>query len=179
MDQSVKKGDLIMGFNRILAACTVAAATALSAGAAMAQATVVTCESIDYRSRECPVPGGPVTLTRQLSSSPGDCIPGRTWGFNAYNNTIWVANGCRAEFSVGAVHSRPHERAPGVTLTCESVDYRNQECPVPGGPVFLRRQLSSPPGDCIEGRTWGFNGYSNTIWVTNGCRAEFRAGVGD
>ena len=66
-------------------------------------------------------------------------------------------------------------RAQGVA---HPIDYRNQECPVPGGPVFLRRQLSSPPGDCIEGRTWGFNGYANTIWVTNGCRAEFRAGVG-
>jgi hypothetical protein len=167
-----------MDLNRILTMCAVAAATALFAGAVAAQGMIVTCESVDYRSRECPVPGGPVMLTRQLSSSPGDCIPGRTWGFNGYNSTIWVTNGCRAEFSVGADNSRPPMPAPGITLTCESIDYRNQECPVPGGPVFLRRQLSSPPGDCIEGRTWGFNGYSNTIWVTNGCRAEFRAGVG-
>jgi hypothetical protein len=60
-------------------------------------------------------------------------------------------------------------------VTCESINYRNQECSVSGGPVTLVRQLSSPPGDCIEGRTWGFNGY-NMIWVSNGCRAEFRAG---
>ncbi len=166
-----------MNLNRILTACAVAAATALFAGGVAAQ-MIVTCESINYQSQECPVPGGPAMLTRQLSSPPGDCVPGRTWGFNGYNNTIWVTNGCRAEFSVGNANSRPPTPAPGIILTCESIDYRNQECPVPGGPVFMRRQLSSPPGDCIEGRTWGFNGYSNTIWVTNGCRAEFRAGVG-
>jgi hypothetical protein len=47
---------------------------------------------------------------------------------------------------------------------------------VNGGPVVLVRQLSSPPGNCIEGQTWGFNASNNAIWVSNGCRAEFRAG---
>ena len=123
------------------------------------------------------MPGGPVALVRQLSTSPGDCIEGQTWGFNGNNKTIWVRDGCRAEFRVGyfGEHQRPNS-APGMMVTCESMNYRDQECPVPGGPVALVRQLSTSPGDCIEGQTWGFNGNNNTIWVRDGCRAEFRVG---
>ena len=68
--------------------------------------------------------------------------------------------------------------AQGTIVTCESQNYQNAECPIAGGPVAIIRQLSTPPGDCIEGQTWGFNGYNNTIWVTGGCRAEFRTGYG-
>jgi hypothetical protein len=127
------------------------------------------------------VPGGPVALVRQLSTPPGDCIEGRTWGFDG-NNTIWVANGCRAEFRVGYVgvgaNPRPRPES-GMTVTCESMNYRHEECPVPDGPVALVRQLSTPPGDCIEGQTWGINRNNNTIWVRNGCRAEFRVASRD
>jgi len=136
-------------------------------------ATVV-CESIDYRQQECSVPSGPVSIARQLSTPPGDCIEGRTWGSNG-QNMIWVSNGCRAEFYVGYSGGHRPRPPPAAVVTCESINYRNQECSVSGGPVTLVRQLSSPPGDCIEGRTWGFNGY-NMIWVSNGCRAEFSAG---
>jgi hypothetical protein len=149
----------------------------LFAGTVAAQAIIVTCESIDYRDQACPVSGGPVALVRQLSTTPGDCIEGRTWGFDGNNNTIWVSSGCRAEFQVGYVGAYPRPLpAPGTTVTCESINYRDQACPVPGGPVALVRQLSTTPGDCIEGRTWGFDGNNNTIWVSSGCRAEFRVG---
>lgn len=163
---------------RTLTTCAVAALAALFAGTVAAQAATVTCESMNYRHEECPVPGGPVALVRQLSTPPGDCIEGQTWGFNGNNNTIWVRKGCRAEFRVGYVgaYERPF-RERGVTVTCESMNYRHQECRVPGGPIAFVRQLSSPPGDCIEGQTWGFNGH-DTIWVRNGCRAEFRVGYG-
>lgn len=163
----------------ITAACAVAAAATLFTGTGGAQAMTVTCESINYRNQQCSVPGGPVALVRQLSASPGDCIEGQTWGFDGNHNTIWVANGCRAEFRVADVGAYPRvgaytreRREPGMTVTCESMNYRDHECPVPDGPVALVRQLSTPPSDCIEGQTWGFN--NNAIWVRNGCRAEFR-----
>lgn len=55
----------------------------------------VVCESINYRKNTCNIPrGSKVELTRQLSSS--SCQG--AWGYN--RNQIWVANGCRAEFSV-------------------------------------------------------------------------------
>ena len=83
---------------RPITACAVAAVATLFTGTVAAQAMTVTCESINYRDQECPVPDGPVALVRQLSTPPGDCIEGQTWGFN--NNAIWVRNGCRAEFRV-------------------------------------------------------------------------------
>jgi len=167
-----------MGIKRILTTCAVAATAALFAGTIAAQAMIVTCESQDYRDATCAVPAGPVVLLRQLSTPPGDCIEGRTWGFNSWNNTIWVNSGCRAEFRVGYQDAYPRPAPPsGTTVICESINYRNAECAVPGGPVSILRQLSTPPGDCIESRTWGFNGYA--IWVTGGCRAEFRVGYQD
>ena len=163
-----------MRIARPMITCAVAAVAALFAGNVAAQA-IVTCESMNYRHQECPVPDGPVSLVRQLSTPPGDCIEGQTWGFNRENNTIWVRDGCRAEFRVAYAgeYRRPRPER-GMTVTCESMNYRHQECPVPDGPVSLVRQLSTPPGDCIEGRTWGFDRENNTIWVRNGCRAEFR-----
>jgi hypothetical protein len=66
--------------------------------------------------------------------------------------------------------------AQGAYVTCESVDYGNTECRVDGGPVMLARQLSAV--DCVEGRSWGFDASRRMIWVSNGCRAEFRVGGG-
>jgi hypothetical protein len=162
---------------RPLITCAIAAVVTLFAGIVAAQAMIITCESINYRDQQCAVSDGPVALVRQLSATPGDCIEGQTWGFNGDSNTIWVSNGCRAEFRVGYAGAYPRPRPePGMTVTCESINYRDQQCAVSGGPVALVRQLSATPGDCIEGQTWGFNGNSNTIWVSNGCRAEFRVG---
>lgn len=58
----------------------------------------------------------------------------------------------------------------GDIVRCESNDGRTRECPTDGGRVVLQRQLSR--GACIEGRNWGYG--RNGIWVSQGCRAEFR-----
>lgn len=59
------------------------------------------------------------------------------------------------------------------TIVCESNDGRWRACPVDTrGGVWLSRQLSR--AGCWEGDTWGYD--RNRIWVTNGCRAEFRIG---
>lgn len=159
---------------------TLAAALAVAAlgGASVASAEryIVTCESKNYQRAECSVGGGPVSMVRQLSTPPGDCIQARTWGFDTRRNTIWVSNGCRAEFSAQAARPPSPWQPSGETVTCESQNYRYTECSVPGGPVGLVWQLSTPPGDCVMGRSWGFNASRNVIWVNNGCRAEFRVG---
>jgi len=157
---------------RPLTTYAVAAVVTLFASTVAARATTVTCESMNNREQVCRVPGGPVALVRQLSNR--NCIKGQSWGFNSHNNTIWVRNGCRAEFRAGhAGAHRPPRPAQGMTVTCESINNREQVCRVPGGPVGLVRQLSSR--NCIKGESWGFNRHNNTIWVRNGCRAEFRA----
>jgi len=59
------------------------------------------------------------------------------------------------------------------TMRCESTDGRWKACSVDTyGGVTLARQLSR--AGCWQGDTWGYD--RNRIWVTNGCRAEFRVG---
>lgn len=84
----------------------VAGVTIFLAGVVGAQGQIVTCESNNYRNAECGVNGTGVTMLRQLSTPPGDCIEGRSWGFDPGRGVIWVSNGCRAEFRV-------HERRGG------------------------------------------------------------------
>lgn len=136
------------------------------------------CESIDGRTRHCPVDArGGLAFVRQLSRSP--CIEGRSWGWS--RRGVWVSEGCRAEFEVGGSGGwgngwqgggwgpgSPHR---GIRLVrCESQNGRTTYCDVGRvRDVRLDRQLSR--GDCIEGYTWGFD--RRGLWVSRGCRAEF------
>ena len=59
------------------------------------------------------------------------------------------------------------------TITCESRNNQYQACAAnTTGGVTLSRQLSSQ--GCWQNDTWGFD--RNRVWVTRGCRAEFRVG---
>lgn len=59
------------------------------------------------------------------------------------------------------------------TITCESRNGQYQSCSAnTSGGVTLSRQLSSQ--GCWQGDTWGYD--RNRVWVTRGCRAEFRVG---
>lgn len=146
---------------------------ALPAPAAYAQNGVIRCESQNNRERICNTGWRDAQLIRQLSGSP--CEEGRSWG--SRNGSIWVSNGCRAEFA----ESRGgwgggngggwggNDGRPGQTIRCESQNNRERSCPVGWRNARLVRQLSGSP--CQEGRTWGVRG--GAIWVSNGCRAEF------
>lgn len=60
-----------------------------------------TCESIDGRLKWCNEFRGrneDVEISRQLSRSP--CSFGDGWGVDNAQGEVWVANGCRAEFTV-------------------------------------------------------------------------------
>mgnify|MGYP000982550290 CR=1 FL=1 len=77
---------------------------------------IVRCESRDNRSRTCNLNAGrrgDVRLVRQLSGKP--CIEGRTWGYSG--NSVWVTQGCRAEFGVtrngGRGNNGGWQRPPG------------------------------------------------------------------
>jgi hypothetical protein len=59
------------------------------------------------------------------------------------------------------------------TITCESRNGQYQSCSAnTSGGVTLSRQLSSQ--GCWQGDTWGYD--RNRVWVTRGCRAQFRVG---
>jgi hypothetical protein len=137
---------------------------------------VFRCESNDNRTRECSTGGrGGARLVRTLSDAP--CVQGRSWGTT--RSGVWVSNGCRGEFVITGYGSGggwpEHGSGSGRTFRCESRDERTQRCSASTrGGVSLVRQLSDSP--CIEGRSWGYDG--NGVWVSNGCRGEFRSGTG-
>ena len=151
----------------LVGACLAGAFTAAPSHAT-GRDRLVTCESQDGRLRQCALDArGEVRLVRQLSRS--DCVEGRTWG--AGRGGLWVSDGCRGEFLVS---DRPR-RARGVSedgfLRCESKDGRSSRCPVDASRgVELVRQLSRSA--CIRGQNWGWD--ESAIWVSAGCRAEFR-----
>lgn len=150
---------------------------------------LVRCESTDGRTRRCAAPAyGRAQLVRQLSRSA--CIEGRTWGSD--NGGIWVSQGCRGYFQVvgnyrdragygygygngygyGYGNAYGEQYGFGRVFRCESNDGRLRECAAnTRAGVQLVRQLSRTA--CIQGRTWGYG--RNGIWVSDGCRAEFRS----
>lgn len=60
----------------------------------------VRCESQDQSTERCPIPGGRggarIEIAEQLSRAP--CRFGTSWGYD--RRSIWVSDGCRAEFFV-------------------------------------------------------------------------------
>lgn len=129
----------------------------------------IRCESNDNRTRNCSIDTrGGVRLVRQLSDTR--CEQGRNWGYD--RGGIWVSSGCRAEFAVGRGGGYPGGGAgAGQTVRCESRDNRQARCSVRvNAGVEIQRQLSDTR--CEQGRNWGYD--RSGIWVSGGCRAEFR-----
>ena len=125
----------------------------------------LTCSSTDRRRRECRTPfnGRPV-LVENISGTR--CVEGVNFGGG--NGMMWVDQGCRGRFTEG--RGGGWNAGSGQTVRCESRNHREQTCQANfRGQAVLVRQLSG--NACIEGRTWGQRG--STIWVSNGCRAEF------
>ncbi|HVF35570.1 MAG TPA: DUF3011 domain-containing protein [Candidatus Saccharimonadia bacterium] len=132
------------------------------------------CESKDNRRRYCAadVAGGRVALTRNISRTP--CVQGQSWGQD--RRGVWVDQGCRAEFSVES--RRDYERRGGApayagrrdVVHCKSEDFRRQICSIGRGQTaVIARQTSE--AECIEGRTWGYDG--RDLWVDRGCAGDF------
>ena len=127
------------------------------------------CSSTDRRRRECRTPfQGRPALVENISGTR--CVEGVNFGGG--NGTIWVDQGCRGRFTEGR---GGWGGGNGQTLLCESRNNREQICQTNfRGQAVLVRQLSG--NACVEGRTWGQRG--TTIWVNNGCRAEFAQRTG-
>lgn len=131
---------------------------------------VVRCESKALESKRCKadVAAG-VSLLRQLSKTR--CVENETW--RTVDDGIQVENGCRADFSIGAVR----KAYASEVIVCESVGHRWNLCKTKvQGDVELVRQLSDQ-SVCVRNQTWGVR--NEGIWVASGCRAEFRIGKSD
>lgn len=125
---------------------------------------ILHCASHNYHYSECYAGRGYVRLVRQVSSS--SCIEGSSWGYNSWSGNIWVDRGCRADFEV------MENSNDSLLVTCESNNYQYNRCGSGAyiGRAELESQYSNAP--CVYGSSWGYD--SQSIWVSNGCRAVFR-----
>lgn len=128
---------------------------------------VLRCESKALESRRCKadVTKG-VSLLRQLSKTR--CVEKENW--RVVSDGVQVENGCRADFSIGAVR----KAYTSEVIVCESLGHRWNLCKADvQRRVELVRQLSDQ-SVCVRNQTWGVR--NEGIWVASGCRAEFRIG---
>lgn len=125
---------------------------------------IVRCESWQFRPARCGMnTRGDVQIQRVIA---GDCRQGN-WGSD--RNGVWVTNGCRADF-VSARGGGGGWGGGVQTIECNSIRYQPARCNASGvNNVQIDRVLG---GDCIEGRSWGWDRAG--IWVNGGCRARFR-----
>lgn len=130
----------------------------------------VRCESNKGRPRTCKAETrAGVRVAKQLSRTP--CSEGDTWGVRP--GEIWVKAGCRADFVLGDIGAIDDKAGP-VIFKCESTSAGRKHCPMSTrAGVRLVRQLSR--SECIQHSTWGYD--LDSVWVSQGCRAEFQVGV--
>ncbi|QIK81644.1 DUF3011 domain-containing protein [Lysobacter sp. HDW10] len=133
---------------------------------------VILCESVGRRWKLCAADtSNGVNLVRQVSDE-SPCIRNQSWGVRSEG--VWVASGCRAEFSVGDPIVPPETGEPARITRCDSENGMRTRCRLKTGKgVRLVQRISSSP--CTFGSTWGFD--ESEIWVRRGCRAEFQIDV--
>lgn len=99
-----------------------------------------------------------------------------TRSFNSAQRHPAVLAAAAALFLAAAGSAAPAaaQQTREVTFKCESSNDRPARCgPKDAQNPRLIRQISNNP--CIRGSTWGFDNAG--VWVTGGCRAQFRASV--
>lgn len=132
------------------------------------QVEFVTCESINFRPKGCPV-GGAINqtfLTNQRSRA--DCNRGRSWF--VLGNQILVTGGCRADFLV--LLNSPIERQ--ISIQCESWDFDRFLCNVDRKIITAVVSEQMSEAACIFGDSFYISGAnSNSLVVNKGCRARF------
>lgn len=166
---------------RVLRPATVALALiSVIAGPSIVAAERVRCRSRDYRYETCRV-SGRITHARVVDrKSDRPCIPNRTFGWRG--DTLWVNDGCDAEFEVDV---RGNGGGPG-----PGPGYPGPGYPGPGGPGGGGGWENAPSWatgswrstDRVNGRTayltisrngtvsWTGNGAISGRWTGNGVR---------
>jgi len=97
-----------------------------------------------------------------------------TWRLPAWDLPRWTLCGvvCAAFAGLLPATARAETGYAGQVVTCQSRDMEWVHCDMPvANGVELVRQLSS--NSCVRGSEWGTD--RTGVWVTLGCRAEFRS----
>ena len=158
---------------KMAALIAVAAAVGLAPRhAAAQQQTAITCESRSGERQVCRADtSGGVSIRRQFSST--DCVQGRNWGYT--RNSIWVDNGCRAEFAVNNTNGRYNNGGSNNGYNDNRYDNNNRNT---NTAALCRRAVRSQLGRRVEVSTWAINNSRNNSRVgwrlANGRSGECR-----
>ncbi len=77
-----------------------------------------------------------------------------------------VTNTCGVNFTVGTPVS--------TEIECDSNNKQNETCSLPNSVVAVTMACQKSNSACVQGTSWGVDPTTNTLWVSNGCRAEFK-----
>ena len=135
---------------------------------------IISCGTTTGRQVACDTEGDAVDVRLRQDQSGGRCREGASWGHT--ESFVWTSQGCRGEFEVTYRGGAPGAGVMTRRITCGTSDQSRLSCR-PGGNVStasLARELSV--GKCRQNSSWGFGG--DSLWVGNGCSAEFTVSVG-
>ena len=151
------------------------------------QAAVIHCASEGFRYKICPVNEYVNSVEMIRQTSRGRCVQGVDWGYT--RNSIWVDNGCSADFAVNAYdpgdrreNPRDPRFPPGAPghyrdrveqIRCSARGFRIKVCvPETAGRIVALQLIEQRSLiRCVFGRNYGAT--YNYIWVTRGCRGDF------
>ncbi len=127
------------------------------------------CASARYDFTRCEAPEGFWIGEARLieRQSEAACTEGSSWGHD--RRAVWVNDGCRGRFAlIGGVGGG----AEPLDIRCGSGDYEPNYCAANQQVLAVRLVRRRSSATCVEGSSWGWD--AGGIWVTNGCRADFR-----
>ncbi len=116
--------------------------------------------------------GHPHMRYTMAGAAPTECVQGKTWGFD--DRGVWVTGGCKADFNTlpgNTVTSRTTKvNSAGEVVHCVGTANGRSYCGVAHKRYVI---VGTPPATCVENTTWGMDD-EHGVWVTGGCKADFR-----
>nr|BAP94527.1 D-galacturonic acid binding lectin precursor [Aplysia kurodai] len=133
---------------------------------------VIRVESWSYKYAEKVVEDASYVLNMTVvdRQSAAACTLGESFGYQ--KATLWVDDGCRADFNVCYL---PAMRTECQVLRVESWNYKYAEKTVTGAALFINMTVEDRQSEasCDLDKSFGFYNQNSTVWVNHGCRADF------
>ncbi|XP_035827684.1 lectin ADEL-like [Aplysia californica] len=132
---------------------------------------VLRMESLNYEYAEQKVKKAAlfINMTVEDQQSEASCDLDKSFGFDNQKSIVWVNYGCRAEFNVCYMKGI----SSTTTVNVSSWNYQHATKMLSSASCIYSMQVAKQQSTaaCTFGTSFGFVG--NTMWVNDGCRADF------